>query len=244
MELFEQALRWTHIVFGFLGLVLFWIPIFARKGGTVHVGYGTWFKRCAYLVLASAGLSVVSHLAQALVAGRTPTDSPSSFGFLIFLGYLAWITTIMIRHGIAVLHTRRDPAAYRTLLNLALGYSCMLASAFVVAYALYYDPPVKLVLFGLSPIGFLVGSGIRAYISNPPQSSKAWFYEHMGAMIGAGIAFHTAFAVFGLTRLFDLGLSGWLAVLPWLLPTLIGVPASYFWTRHYRRRFGEMSPTA
>ena len=58
-------------------------------------------------------------------------------------------------------------------------------------------------------------------------------------MIGGGIAFHTAFAVFGMNQLFNLGLSGWLAVVPWILPAMIGIPATALWTRHYQRKFGE-----
>ena len=42
-------------------------------------------------------------------------------------------------------------------------------------------------------------------------------------MIGGGIAFHTAFAVFGAQRLWDYELSGFLGVLPWILPALIGI---------------------
>ena len=63
-------------------------------------------------------------------------------------------------------------------------------------------------------------------------------------MIGAGIAFHTAFAVFGSSRLFDIGLTGWIAVIPWVLPAAIGIPATILWTRHYRRKFGELGVAA
>jgi hypothetical protein len=63
----------------------------------------------------------------------------------------------------------------------------------------------------------------------------------MNAMIGTGIAFHTAFAVFGSGRLFDLGLEGWVAVIPWILPALIGIPAVAIWTRHYQRKFGDLA---
>ena len=61
----------------------------------------------------------------------------------------------------------------------------------------------------------------------------------MGAMLVTGVAFHTAFVVFGFGRLFNLGLTGFVAVVPWILPTLIGVPALVIWTRHYQRKFGD-----
>ena len=61
----------------------------------------------------------------------------------------------------------------------------------------------------------------------------------MGATLGAGIAFHTAFAVFGMRRFVDLSNAGLLSILPWVLPAAIGIPATSLWQRHYRRKFGE-----
>ena len=57
----------------------------------------------------------------------------------------------------------------------------------------------------------------------------------------ASIAFHTAFAVFGASRLLDYSLNGPLAFLPWVLPAAIGLPAIHFWTRHYRRKIRRLS---
>ena len=84
------------------------------------------------------------------------------------------------------------------------------------------------------------GFGMLQYVRNPPTSARAWMYEHLGAMLGSGIAFHTAFAVFGMNRLFEINLGGWFAIVPWILPAAIGIPAITIWTRHYRRKFGEI----
>ena len=65
-----------------------------------------------------------------------------------------------------------------------------------------------------------------------------------GSMLGGGIAFHTAFAVFGAQRLWAYELAGPLAVVPWLLPTAVGIPAIIVWTRYYRRKFEPAAPAA
>jgi hypothetical protein len=39
-------------------------------------------------------------------------------------------------------------------------------------------------------------------------------------------------------------LTGWISVVPWVLPTVIGIPASEIWTRYYRRKFGDLPPPA
>ena len=68
----------------------------------------------------------------------------------------------------------------------------------------------------------------------------AWWYKHMEAMIGNGVAFHTAFLVFGARGVIGGVLEGPLALLPWVLPTAIAIPALHFWIRSYKRKFGEL----
>jgi hypothetical protein len=70
----------------------------------------------------------------------------------------------------------------------------------------------------------------------------AHWYEHLGSMVGGGIAFHTAFAVFGIQRFIEYDLSGIVAVLPWVLPTIVGTIAITILTRHYRKKFGDLAP--
>ena len=67
------------------------------------------------------------------------------------------------------------------------------------------------------------------------------WYKHMEEMVGSGIAFHTAFLVFGARRLFGSALiQGTWSFLPWILPIALGLPALHFWTHFYKRKFGEL----
>lgn len=59
----------------------------------------------------------------------------------------------------------------------------------------------------------------------------------MRAMLWGGVAFHTAFAVFGSQHLWPHDISAPLAVLHWILLTLISKPTIALWIRHYRLRF-------
>ncbi|MCE2540754.1 MAG: DUF2306 domain-containing protein, partial [Acidobacteria bacterium] len=63
-------------------------------------------------------------------------------------------------------------------------------------------------------------------------------------MLGGGIAFHTAFIVFGAQRVWAYELAGPLAIVPWILPTVVGIPAIVVWTRYYRRKFGPAPAAA
>ena len=237
---FFEILRWGHIAAGFIGLAAFWIPVFTRKGGKNHRLYGKVFKYCAYIVLAAAALSIGIRVPMALAEGVTPSTNPENFAFLVFLGYLTLVTFVGMRHGFLVLGFKGDLTQMNTPLNRLMAYASIAASVFVIAFAMYYAPENKILLYALSPIGFLGGFGILAVIGKPQTDKKMWFYEHMGSILGTGIAFHTAFAVFGASRLFDLGLSGFAAVIPWIAPTVIGVPAIAIWTRHYRKKFATV----
>ncbi len=239
-ELIEAVVAPLHVIFGFTGLAVFWIPIVVRKGGHWHVTLGRIFVNCAYVVLFTAGITVIYRLVSMLLAGEGPTVRPAAFSFVIFLGYLTLVTFITVRHSIGVLLTKRDPASLRTGFNIFMSKLAIASSVGLIIYTVIFRPPTWILLIALSPIGLGVGYGIHKYLSGELKSQKQWLYEHLGGMIGAGIAFHTAFAVFGFGQLFEFRIEGLLAIVPWVLPAIIGIPATVLWTRHYQKKFGEL----
>jgi len=66
-----------------------------------------------------------------------------------------------------------------------------------------------------------------------------WWYEHLGSMIGTGIAGYTAFVVFGAARLLPSVARSQLYTLFCLLPTLIGVPVIFMTVAYYQHKFHE-----
>ncbi|MEM9558512.1 MAG: hypothetical protein AAGC60_29940 [Acidobacteriota bacterium] len=236
MEWLRELSRWSHMIVGFTGLIAFWFPIVARKGGRLHRVAGKVFVVCGYWVTASAGLSCV------LIAGMLARDGVlaeklDTVGALVFLSYLAWVTFVMLRYSVGVLTTKSDPTQLATPQFRFLAVSALAASVGLIAFGALVPTRWSLLCFLLSPIGLGVGVPMLRYMSGRVGGPRAWFFEHMSATIGAGIAFHTAFAVFGLGRLVELPTSGWLSVLPWLLPTALGSPALIAWKRHYERKF-------
>jgi hypothetical protein len=247
--LYQWIVRW-HAAVSFVGLVAFWIPVFARKGGRTHISFGRVFVLCAYVGVALAGLSITYRLIKPFGPGGAPDElSPSRQaevasmvrGSRIFLAYLAVITLALVRQGVRAVQTKDDPEAMRTPLHIGLVYGAMGAGLVVLITALATDIPQRGLFLALSPLGPWIGWDMLRFIRNPRPTRMAWWYEHMGAMLGAGIAFHTAFAVFGARQLFGLKPSGALGVIPWIAPALIGIPISRRWIRYYKRKFGEQS---
>jgi hypothetical protein len=241
MSYLSEGARYVHVLFGAIGLIAFWVPVFARKGAVNHVRFGKIFVWSAYIVLTAAAIALLARISDLWMRSVGPTDEPTLYAFIVFLGYLTFVTFVIVRHGMAVLRNKKNPEALRTALNITLAYSAIAASVAIICYALIFSPPNKILLFALSPIGLGTGYGNLRYMMSAVPKQRAWMLEHLAAMLAAGIAFHTAFAVFGATRLFDIGLSGWVAVIPWIMPTVIGIPAITLWSRHYRRKFGEFA---
>ncbi len=244
MEMIRETLRFVHIALGFTGLAAFWVPVFARKGSRPHVLFGKIFAWCVYIVAGSAVVNSILILAIAVGQGHRPSEDPSTFGFLVFLCYLGIVTFASGRHAVRVVEAKGDPMAINTAFHRSLAVSSALGSVVVIAYALVFWTDASIIFLMLSVIGLAQWHGMRRYMSAPPAFKMSWWYEHMGAMLGTGVAFHTAFAVFGAGRLFGFTLTGSFAFVPWILPTAIGLPAIAIWTRYYQRKFGEAQTEA
>ncbi len=238
MELLREISRWTHVLVGFTGLVAFWFPVLARKGGRLHRVTGKVFVICGYLVTGSAALSCTL-IGHSIFSRGLAAQNQNNLSLIVFLAYLAWVTFVTLRYSTGVLGTKKNPRLLKTPGFQFLAVSAMVASSLLIAYATLIPTSFSPLLYGLSPIGILTGLPMLRYMNGKIEGKRAWFYEHMSATVGAGIAFHTAFAVFGAQRIFNLSGAGPMAFLPWLLPTVIGVPGLMLWQRYYRRKFGD-----
>ncbi|MCE2421953.1 MAG: hypothetical protein J4G03_01330 [Gemmatimonadetes bacterium] len=242
MNVFAQlfdALLLVHVAAGFVGLAAFWFPVFARKGGRVHVVVGRAYAWCAYVVTLSAIIAAPSRIVSYRYMGISVAEQPERYAFAVLLGYLGVVTFVMVRQGLRVLATRRAPEKLRTPAHEALAWASMAGSIFVVGFGLAVWSDVSPILLGMSPIGLFTGRRMLRLMRDPRGERMGWFYSHLASMLGGGIAFHTAFIVFGAQRLWAYEIEGALAIVPWILPTVFGVPAIVLWTRRYRRKFNR-----
>jgi len=244
LELF-QGLRWVHIAVGSMALLAFWIPAFAKKGGRVHVNAGWFYVICMSVVVATAfslsGMAFAAplrvrqfdHMLSAEQAARFVRDSRM---FAFFLAYLAALTLAAGWQGVRVVQARKEPATLRTPFALALNAAVVLAALGSLLLGWQHHNSV---LMAMSPVGFLVSGGNLSYLLRAPQTKMHWWYEHLGSMIGTGIAGYTAFLVFGARQLFPtLARTQFYAVF-WVAPTIIGLAAIFLTVAYYKRKFHE-----
>jgi hypothetical protein len=255
LSLLHDVLRYLHIGAGFFGLAAFWIPALAKKGSPLHVACGKFFALCAWVVGVSALVSgfwgvvdPVGFLTRQGVPEVAAQRNAGNVRFLFFiLLYLATAILSGVSLGVRVLQTKNDPAKLNTALLrwiLHLGGAAAAAlTLFGVAGTFTSDSDGRYVIcIVVGVLGMTDWRENSMFLRNPRPTPRAWWYKHMECMIGCGIGFHTAFLVFGLSRLVPSAvLPGAWALLPWILPTAIGIPIMLIWIRYYKRRFGELN---
>ena len=97
---------------------------------------------------------------------------------------------------------------------------------------------VILLLFKIfAALSVSLSFSMMKYVFKPVLKQREWIIEHLGSILGAGIGAYTAFFAFGGSRLFATLLTGNLQVLPWVLPSVIGISASIYFSKKYRKQF-------
>src|SRR5690606_30185412 len=194
-------------------LVSFWIPALTRKGSRVHRAAGKVFL-VAMLVVVATGVPLAARLFWY-----------DQWVFGVFLLYLVVITAAAVGSAWFALRFKREPARY-----YGAGYRAtawlMLASGLTVIAAGLLNQVWLLFFFGL--IGPFVALDMFKRLRATERDANWWLQEHLGGMIGGGIATHVAFGAFGLRQLWPAyaSLDGWIGMLPWLAPVVSGTIAS------------------
>ncbi|MDX1442614.1 MAG: hypothetical protein R3270_02420 [Gammaproteobacteria bacterium] len=221
MDILYTLFLKTHMFAGLAALVVFWLPALTKKGSPVHRKAGKWFV-IAMTIVAITGVPLTARF---YLMGQWVGAT--------FLAYLLVITMTAISTAWFSLKLKHDrdryygtPYKLLSVLNVAVGGS-------VLYLGLAYDV-MLLTLFSF--IGILAGiDGLKRARKKDELSDKWWLEEHLGGMIGAGIAAHVAFGAFGLRQILpEYGaFDGFVGMLPWILPVVIGVAASVYSTRKY-----------
>lgn len=206
----------AHLACAFGAAAVFWVPLFAHKGGSLHLRAGRLYARLIYLT-AITGVP----LATLLFAANT---EPRARETAAFLAYLLVILVMPVVHGIRVVRAARLAghvgASWHTALAALAIVSGLVMGGLAIRWRIW---PYLL----LSPVGPLLGMRALWYARRQASAAPApsWREEHMIAMVMSGVAVHTAMLVFGTSRTLGLQPAGALAYVPWLLPALVGVPA-------------------
>ena len=211
MDLLHDILLWIHIPAGVLSLILFWIPVMTKKGGSIHRKVGKLYYWAMWIVQISAVLLCVVNVFK------------GSYVSAAFLGFLAILTAYPLWYSYEILQQKKIwTDSYfkkrRAFAWLLFGASvCMVVGA---VYLQFKGAGVLMAFFGA--LGIPAWRDARLTIE-AAMKEETRIKMHIKGTIISGIAAYTAFLAFGGRALLSNILHGYWQVLPWILPTIIGI---------------------
>lgn len=229
MDSFTKLLTLIHVSLGALSLLLFWLPVFTKKGGKIHRKIGKLYVLFMWGVVITAGMLSVKNV---LIGEMTAA---------LFLGFLTLITGNPLWYGVAILKNKKGVSKAYKQTHFSFNIVIILFSLFLLGYALLNldeGSSVLMIFFGI--LG----------ISSTPQilkdyrtqlADKSWFKEHYQGMVISGTAAYTAFFAFGGRQFFDDILTGYWQIIPWILPTILTVFGLRYVRTYYEKK-GILKP--
>ena len=217
----------VHILCGVVALATFWMAGLSRKGSPFHKASGK-----AYL------MSMIGIVASSVVLAGFAL-SRELYVIATFLGYLVVITATAMALGWLALRRKRDQAAYRGAGYRASAVANVASGLAVLAFGVQQGQPL---LMGFSWVGILIGGQMLWRAWKPLAEAKWWLREHIGAMLGCGVATHVAFLGIGMRPVWQ-----WLQahaavppllveLFPWMAPVVVAVVIGLRLDRRYGRR--------
>ena len=243
MSLIHTTLLYLHIALGAVALLLYWLPVIARKGSKLHINAGKVFY---YLMLIVSGSGIVMSLLglydpvgiytagrqmsaeqiQRMLVWRVPLSQ-----FLLLLSLLTWVT---VRHAIGVLRAKADRSLLRRWSYQAPVILLFPTALYVAWQGITVGMPLLIIFASVS---LVTATTISLYVYKKEVSPRAWIIEHFSAMVGSGIAVYTAFfAAGGRRMLAELLPENWQLV-SWLAAPAIGAIVLITLTGYYKRKY-------
>lgn len=225
METAYKFLLGGHVFFGSISLVVFWLPaIFTKKGGEWHNRIGKIYVKLMTVVVVSAALLCIRNI----IVGNVNSA--------IFLGFLTMITAHPIWHGTAILKYKKEQPKSFYNMHMIFRAAIIIAAVSLIAYGLYlyFKGEVHPLFFIFGILGASDTPSFIRDLKNPPTKAN-WLTEHLSGMIISGIAAYTAFFAFGGRAMMGHILTGYWQILPWVLPSIIGIFAIAYQKRKYEK---------
>lgn len=221
MDSAYKFLLLVHGISGLIALITFWFAAFAKKGSPLHLRFGK-------IYMASMLGIVLTALPMAIIIALRGKP-----GIATFLGYLVVITASSMWVGWRAIRSKRDQSAFRGPTYLVVAVLNLFASAATLAIGLQMS---EVLLMGFSVIGFHNGTTMLIRYFRPLTLTRWWMKEHIGAMLGCGVATHIAFLAIGMNRIIDmLGVvaPSWYGLIAWFGPLVVAVAAGVRLSRKY-----------
>ncbi|GAA6136820.1 hypothetical protein NBRC116583_05670 [Arenicella sp. 4NH20-0111] len=239
-----KALLISHIAIGFASLVFFWIPVFAKKGSDFHTRSGHWYAKTMYAVGFSAlalslmlmvdpiGFKFNNH---EFSDEELPKVVSSVKDTGIFLLAISVLVLVGVRHGLQTIQAKKNHQQMRRWDNLSINF-LLLSVGVWLGFIATGNSPMSVLFYVFAFICVITSVGNLRFCFKQNVKRTEQIIAHLSSIIGAGIGSHTAFFVFGASRVFAELLTGYVAIVPWVLPAVIGNVIIWQQAKRYKPR--------
>lgn len=222
MKEIHDIFLWIHIPAGTLSLILFWIPVMVKKGNNIHRKVGMAYYWCMWIVQITALILSINNvfLGHYIMAA--------------FLGFLAILTAYPLWYSFEILQQKKVWSDQYFNRRKAFAWVLFMASLSMVIGAIimkFQGPGILMLFFGILGIPAMKDALMTKETAIAKENR---IKMHMQGTIVSGIAAYTAFLSFGGRTLFGDLLPGYLQILPWIAPTIIGVTVLRFMKKKYK----------
>lgn len=222
MKTLHDIFLWIHIPAGTISLILFWIPVLVQKGGNVHRKVGKAYYLFMWMVLITSFLLSCTNFMM------------EQYEAAVFLGFLGVLTGYPLWYSYEILHQKKEWTAsyYKRRKGFAWILFCCAIGMLLGAIAMKFQ--------GAGVLMFFFGTlGMPAYRDARMTKEIAMAKEgklemHIKGTIISGAAAYTAFFAFGGRAFFGDFLTGYLQIIPWILPSIIGLSVIKFMKKKYK----------
>jgi hypothetical protein len=254
MALTYRVLLVLHILAAGAAVVAFWAAAAARKGSARHVLVGKAFVGTMTVMCVSALMMSAFNLTMPEVVhsldefrgrgaivgenrtGATVQHLAREFRLnAVWLTYAAMLLLTALRFGTGVVRTRSTRASVLKV-DTALAGLLVITGVVLTVFGGRVGHPLILT-FGL--MGAYAGARRLFILVRPPRSRMAWWYEHMGTLLGTGIPLHVTMLL-AIGRHLPGPPGSWRVTLSGI--AILGLPAITMWIRYYRKRFEPRTP--
>lgn len=215
----------VHVGLGTIALLTFWTAGLSRKGSPVHR-----FAGKAYL-LAMAGLLLAALPLTATLASRNPVAGA-------FLAYLVVITITSVWTSWRAVRDKKDWARFTGPVYRVLMWANLVSGLAIAYIGLFVTNQMQVIFVAFAGIGIIGFVNMWRFSRRPPEDPRWPLRQHLGAMLGNGVATHIAFLSIGLPRVLPFLAGSSLLNMAWLAPLVVATLAGVYLTRKYlpRRR--------
>jgi uncharacterized membrane protein len=243
MQQVHQFLVYLHIVFGAIALVVFWIPVFNKKGSRNHIKVGKLYEKTMIVICVSGILSSVIALSDPIgiyYADRNFTPERASEiaqytrNTSMFLLMLSFLVLTSVRHGILAVQDKAKRIHLRARSHVTLMSTLAVLGLVVMAIGVNQ---MNWLLIIFSAISIFSAFNMIRYAFKPELNKRQWIIEHLNAMAGTGIGVYTAFSAFGGRKVLSTILPDQWLMMSWLFPSIVGSVMIVVAARRYRKQY-------